>query len=276
MDARHFCEFVDHLVDKFCERHPNKVEWTWTSRGTLTQLYSYLDWMSARWVDVDYLGGPSFEPYKDSDHKMLCVSIKLDKARCRISGHWKFNSSLLDWKDFQDQLELMLKRELLGAIIGNSWWGKLKDSIRSFAADYSRRLKLDKVAEQRVVESKLDRVVLVGDNGEASIAKVELATLQNKSCQALVVRARLKRMSWKVANMTQELWVEELRHAVNWHVASVKSVNEQHRTTNDAICKEFWQEFENLFTREPRLSSAQVDPQSCQLPLTYWDWSGWV
>ena len=90
--------------------------------------------MLARQVDLDYLGGSSFEPYKDSDHKMLCVSIRLDKARRRMSDYWKFNSSLLD------QLELMLKQELSGAIIGNCWWGKLKNSTRSFATNNSRRL----------------------------------------------------------------------------------------------------------------------------------------
>ena len=52
-----------------------------------------------------------------------------------MSGYWESNSSLLGMKDSQDQLELMLKQELLGAIIGNYWWGKLKDSIKSFAAN---------------------------------------------------------------------------------------------------------------------------------------------
>ena len=66
-----------------------------------------------------------------------------------MSGYWKFNSSLLAKDDFWNQLELMIKQELTGAIMGNRWWGNLKDSIRSFAANYSRRLKSDMVAEQR-------------------------------------------------------------------------------------------------------------------------------
>ena len=61
--------------------------------------------MLARQVDLDYLGGPSFEPYKESDHKMLCVSIRLNKTRRRMSAYWKFNSSLLDGKDFQDHVK---------------------------------------------------------------------------------------------------------------------------------------------------------------------------
>ena len=36
-----------------------------------------------------------------------------------------------------------------GAIIGNKCEDNLRDRIRSFAADYSRRLNLDKVAEQK-------------------------------------------------------------------------------------------------------------------------------
>ena len=92
----------------------------------------------------------------------LCVSIRLDKARTRMSGYWKFNSSVLAEDDFRNQFEL----ELTGAIMGNRWWGNLKDSIRSFAADYSKRLKLDMVAEQRSIKDKLDRAVSAGDSGQ--------------------------------------------------------------------------------------------------------------
>ena len=72
--------------------------------------------MLVKRVNLDYLGGPSLNPYKDSDHKFLCVSIRLDKARCRMSGYW-LNSSLLAEADFRNQLELIIKRELMGAIM---------------------------------------------------------------------------------------------------------------------------------------------------------------
>ena len=169
--------------------------------------------MLVKRVDLDYLGGPSFEPYKNSDHKFLCVSIRLDKARCRMSGYWKFNLSLLAEADFRNQLELTIKRELTGAIMGNRWWANLKDSIRSFAADYSRRLKSARVAEQRSIKD-------TGDSGQVNVAKAELASLQIKEYQALVVRARLKRMSCEATNMA-----EELRHATDRHIAGGASSN---------------------------------------------------
>ena len=121
----------------------------------------------------------------------------------------------------------MIKRELTGAIMGNRWWANLKDSIRSFAADYGRRLKSARVAEQRVIKDKLDRAVLAGDSGLVNVAKAELASLQIKEYQALVVRARLKRMSCEATNMAQELRAEELRHASDQHIASVTSPDGQ-------------------------------------------------
>ena len=50
LDARHFPEFVERhdLVETFRERYPNKLEWTWTSRSTSAQLYSYLGRVLAR------------------------------------------------------------------------------------------------------------------------------------------------------------------------------------------------------------------------------------
>ena len=89
--------------------------------------------------------------------------------------------------------------------MGNRWWANLKGSIRSFAADYSRRLKSARVAEQRSIKDKLDRAVLAGDSGQVNVAKAELASLQIMEYQALVVRARLKRMSCEATNMAQEL-----------------------------------------------------------------------
>ena len=50
LDVRYFRKFVERydLVDKFCERHPNKLAWTWTGWGASAQLYSYLNWVLAR------------------------------------------------------------------------------------------------------------------------------------------------------------------------------------------------------------------------------------
>ena len=140
----------------------------------------------------------------------------------------------------------MIKRDLTGAIMGNRWWVNLKDSIRSFATDYGRRLKSAMVAEQRSIKDKLDRAVLAGDSGQVNVAKTDLASLQIKEYQALVVRARLKRMSCEATNMAQELRAEELRHATDRHIASVSTPDDP-RYPTASTC--------NLFMSSPRTST---------------------
>ena len=56
-------------------------------------------------IDLNLLDGLSFESFKNYDHRLGCLTIKLDKPKVRMSGYWKFIASLLDEKNFQGQLE---------------------------------------------------------------------------------------------------------------------------------------------------------------------------
>ena len=66
------------------------------------------------------------------------VSIKLDRLKVSLSRYSKFNGSLLDEKDFQDLLELILKGELTGAITENSWLDNFEDRFRFFTVHIRR------------------------------------------------------------------------------------------------------------------------------------------
>ena len=183
-----------------------------------------------------------------------------------MSGYWKFNAFSLVEKNFQDQLELTLKTKLTVAIIRNSWWIYIKNWISSFTADYSQRLISNKAVEQRSIEAKIDRAVKAGNSGAIIIGKAELAFLQNRKYQALVVRAILKRMSCEVTNMVQEIRAEELRHAAERHIANVTLPDGQRPTTNEAICRAFRCYFEKLFPKVSWLSSAEFDTYLADFP----------
>ena len=75
LDAWNFCKFIERLdlVDKFRERYPNNSEWTWTGKSASVQYYSYANRVLFKRVDLDFLGGLSFEVYKS-----LSRSIRLD------------------------------------------------------------------------------------------------------------------------------------------------------------------------------------------------------
>lgn len=47
--------------------------------------------------------------------------------------------------------------EMTKAVIGNKWWVHFKAAIWSFAADYIKRLNQDRLAEQTVQGSRVER-----------------------------------------------------------------------------------------------------------------------
>ena len=72
-----------------------------------------------------------------TDPKHVRVSLRLAN-RPSLAGYWKFNSSLLEIRDFRDRLKSLIKRALVGAVIGNRGWISLKHRIRDFATKYGR------------------------------------------------------------------------------------------------------------------------------------------
>ena len=115
------------------------------------------------------------------------------------------------------------------------------------------------VEEQRSIESKLNRVVLVGNRGDASITKAELASLQIKKHQALVVMAKVKKnILWD--NEHGPGITGQWTQACNWLAYCECHITRQVTSTYEqSHLLKFWQYFEKLFTKEPGLSSAQLD-----------------
>lgn len=89
-------------------------------------------------------------------------------------GYWKFNMSLLDMKDFWEQLLLTINWELSGAMFENKWWDHLKITFRSFVANYSRQLNLDGQTTQKALESRIEPIVKSWASNKVVIAKDEL------------------------------------------------------------------------------------------------------
>lgn len=75
----------------------------------------------------------------------------------------------------------------------------------------------------------------------------------------MVVRSGLKRMSSEGTNMAGKLRAEKVRSASNRHIASVTWPDRRTGTTNTDICETFRDYFQDMFTREPSLNTAQFD-----------------
>ena len=149
------------LVDRLRLDHPGKEMWTWLDSSPSAKEGSYLDRVLVRRADSDFVSCPTFHLIAWTDHKLFRVSLQLAN-RPSLASYWKFNTSLLEIRDFRDWLESLIKRALVGAVTRNWWWVSLKHRIRDFATKTGRQLNLDKTREAKSGEDRLSRAVAGG------------------------------------------------------------------------------------------------------------------
>ena len=98
--------------------------WTWLDSSPTAKVGSYLDRVLVRRADSDFVSCPTLW----IDHKLVSVSQRLAN-RPSLASYLKFNTSLLEIRDFRDRLESLIKRVLVGAVTRNRWWVSLKHRI---------------------------------------------------------------------------------------------------------------------------------------------------
>lgn len=81
---------------------------------------SYLSQVLVQRVDVGLLDYPSFYSILFLDQRPVWVRANSVKPKVRIVAYLKLNASLFVERDFQDQLLLMLERELTVSVVGNT------------------------------------------------------------------------------------------------------------------------------------------------------------
>ena len=145
-----------NLVDRFRLDHPGREMWTWLDSSPSAKVGSYLDRVLVRRADIDLFSCSTFHLIAWTDHKLVRVSLRLAN-RPSLAGYWKFNTSLLEIRDFRERLESLIKRALVGAVTGNRWWVFLKHRIRDFATKYNRQLNLDRTMEAKSIDDRLSR-----------------------------------------------------------------------------------------------------------------------
>ena len=121
------------LINRFRLDHSGKEIWTWIGNLPSGQVWTYLD--SVRRADADFISCLTFHWIGLGDHKLVRVSLWLVN-RPSLASYWKLNTSLLEIRDFWEQLETLIQRALVGVVTGNRWWESLKFRIRDFAIKY--------------------------------------------------------------------------------------------------------------------------------------------
>ena len=74
---------------------------------------SYFDRVLVRSADLDFVSCPTFHLIALTDHKLVRVRLQLVN-RPSLTGYWKFNTALLEIRDFIEWLESLFQRALVG------------------------------------------------------------------------------------------------------------------------------------------------------------------
>ena len=269
------------LVDRFRLDHSGWEMWTWLDSSPSAKVGSYLDRVLVRRADIDFVSCPTFHLIAWTDHKLIRVSLRLVN-RPSLAGYWKFNTSLLEIRDFRDWLESLIQRALVGAVTGNRWWVSLKHRIRDFATKYGRQLNLDRTTEVKFIDDRVSRAVAGGEDSlGVELARRDLERESSERYKGSVVRSRLKRVLNEAVKSNATAREEEVRRFPDWYIASVKTPDgrllRSGREIRDAFRAHFrdrfahctdlsLREFRSYLADFPRLGAAEA--ASCEGVLT--------
>ena len=193
---------------------------------------------SVRKADADFVSCPTFHLIA------LTVRVSLRLAnRPSLAGYWKFNTSLLDIRDFRDRLKSLIKRALVRAVTGNRWWISLKHRMRYFATKYGRQLNLDRNKRAKSIEDRLSRAMAEGDSLTVELARRDLERETSERYKGFVVRSRLKRVQYEAVKSNATACEEEVRRFLDWYIDSVKSPDGRILRSNPVIGYDFRDRF---------------------------------
>ena len=230
-----------------------------------------------RRADSDLVACPTFHWLGQSDHKLVRVSLRLAN-RPSPASYWKFNTSLLEIRDFRMQPENIIQRALVGAFIRNKWWVSLKYRIRDFAIKYSQQPALNRAKKAKSLEDRISRAVEVGDSVAIDLAKGDLERKTSECYKGFIVRNRLKRVPNKAVKCSAFMRKEELRRFPCRYIECVNAPNECVLRSSHEIHEAFQthfrdhcpdlqvQEFRNYLADFPRLGEAEA--ASCKGVVT--------
>ena len=235
------------LVDRFRLDHPGREMWTWLDSSPSAKVGSYLDRVLVRRADIDFVSCPTFHLIAWTDHKLVRVSLRLAN-RPSLAGYWKFNTSLLEIREFRERLESLIQRELVGAVTRNRWWGSLKHRIRDFATKYGRQLNLDRTKEAKSIDDRLSRAVVGGNSLGVELARRDLERESSERYKGHVVRSRLRRVPNEAVKSNATVR-EEMRRFPDRYIMSVKTADGRLVRSSREIHDAFRAHFRDRFAR---------------------------
>ncbi len=137
------------LNDIWRIKNPNTNQYTWRQKTLLIQCR--LDYWLISDSVFDLVSNVDIVPSVQSDHSAITLNIKLMQESRKGPSLWKFNSSLLDDKEYTLLMKKQIKQWKLMHNMTDSriQWEIIKYEIRRFTISYAKQKKGNSMTEKR-------------------------------------------------------------------------------------------------------------------------------
>ena len=245
-----------NLNDVWRIKNPNLSRYSWRQSQPLVQCR--LDYWLISDSLFDSVTDTDIVPSIRSDHSGITLKFRSIAPVHNKPGFWKFNSSLLNEKDFTDQMKIHLRdwQEQYECPNKTSKWELIKYEIRKFSIHYSK-LKNRTLNEQK---SSLEKELCEIERNSINIANInryneiksQLREIENTAIEGAILRSKVQWHEEGERNTKYFLGLEKNR-AVKKTINKLKLKNGQTITDRVDISNAQYNYFSNLF-------SSKLDP----------------
>jgi hypothetical protein len=189
VDLKYLIDFFQ-LEDIWRRRNPDKLEFSWESRGKKSRIDYFLisQFSDYQVKDTCHLNAPF------SDHKPVLLNLSLGRTK-RGPGMWKMNvnviRSTLFQKAFLSMWEDWVKQKARYEL--RTWWDLGKKRIKELAQNISKILADQKTRTLNQINNRLTFLrEREGDSDEIKQLEMKLKNLYEEKGQGAKIRSRAK------------------------------------------------------------------------------------
>lgn len=204
-----------------------------------------------------------------SDHKCLIFSLTTNE-NLRGPGYWKFNTSLLENKNFIGEMNILLKQFAFDKEKPIDSWDILKRRIKTFCINFSKKLSKSYKSKISSIQKEINIIENlpyenINMNRKREL-ETELSELINKKAKGAQIRSRANWIENGEKNTAYFLSLEKKRQLSNV-IKSLRNGND-YISDEDQILQSLCEFYEKLY-KSCNTNNSTVDEYLDNLNLEY-------
>lgn len=252
-DLINFME-TQNMVDVLRMLYPDKKMFTRTQRNPL--VLSRIDhWLISEQL-CNYITSAGIYPGIKSDHSIIFLNLSSYNSK-RGRGFWKFNSQLLQDKEYTDKINVLfdkLDSELVDMEDKGLKWDYMKCEVRSVTLEYSITKNKKKSENMKKLYNELENLhEKLSESASSEMlsryeeTKAKIEFIEQDNVKGAIIRSKVKWVESGEKNTKYFLNLEK-RNAINKTIIRLEKENGQYIENQKEILETSRDYFKNIYT----------------------------